>query len=99
MDQFSNIMTSHMSDLFDDDSINKIQRMTPIMPIVQDDELFPEQSKEEDLSYFDRKTSHTSTISEIEGKKESIEIKVKTTKEESTINIVQIKEELHSLKK
>jgi len=54
-----------MSDLFDDDSINKIQRMTPIMPIVQDDELFPEQSKEENLSYFDRKTSHTSTISEI----------------------------------
>jgi len=88
-----------MSDLFDDDSISKIQRMTPIMPIVQDDELFPEQSKEENLSYFDRKTSHTSTISEIEGKKESIEIKVKTTKEESTINIVQIKEELNNLKK
>ena len=54
MDQFSNIMTSHMSDLFDDDSINKINNLTAVKPIVQDDELFPEEADTTEANFDDK---------------------------------------------
>ena len=60
MDQFSNIMTSHMSDLFDDDSINKINTLTPIKPIVQDDDIFGE--------------NRVNKLSEINSEKQNIDI-------------------------
>ncbi|MDD2656058.1 MAG: hypothetical protein PHQ18_00595 [Patescibacteria group bacterium] len=46
MDQFSNIMTTHMSDLFDDNSITKINNLTPVRPIVQEDDIFGEHQEE-----------------------------------------------------
>ena len=57
MDQFSNIMTSHMSDLFDDDSITKINQLTPVLPIVQEDDLFGEKEDAEKLDIEKIKSS------------------------------------------